>query len=136
MDLGTVGAVSAIGAACCAIGAGLIAGGRVAWRILANTVRTRDAILGTPASGDEPARPGIVGRLSVVEQRLASLESQSRQIKAEVTPNGGGSLKDAVGRIDRRTQAVDELLGAHIRQHNGGAVDPTVRLIHPDRQRG
>lgn len=42
-----------------------------------------------------PARPGIM-------DRLASLEATAAVTQAEVTHNGGGSLKDAVVRIERR----------------------------------
>lgn len=34
--------------------------------------------------------------------RLASLEAEIGTVRAEVTPNGGGSMRDAVVRIERR----------------------------------
>jgi len=49
----------------------------------------------------EPARPGVPGRPSLME-RMAAVEQDLSRVKAEVTPNGGGSLKDAVVRIEQR----------------------------------
>jgi hypothetical protein len=77
----------------------------------------------------EPGRPGVPGRAGVME-RLDALEATTRTIRAEVTPNGGGSLKDAVSRIDARTRRKEEILGQHLTWHrNGGAIDPTAGVL-------
>lgn len=79
--------------------------------------------------GGEPGRPGVPPRPGVM-QRLEVLESGMGTIRAEVTPNGGGSLKDMVRRIDQRTSADGVLLAEHITWHrNAGAVDPTARVL-------
>lgn len=46
-----------------------------------------------------PAK-GIAPRLGALE-RITLLEEQIRAISAEVKPNGGGSMRDAVNRIDQ-----------------------------------
>jgi hypothetical protein len=50
----------------------------------------------------EPARPGVDARPGVLE-RLDTLEHKVADIHHEVKPNGGNSIKDAVGRIDLAT---------------------------------
>lgn len=52
-----------------------------------------------------PARPGVEAKPGVME-RLATLEdihSGMTEIKEEVKPNHGGSLKDQVSRIEKAT---------------------------------
>jgi hypothetical protein len=56
------------------------------------------------------ARPGVDARPGVME-RLAKLEeihTEVSEIKAEVRPNHGGSLKDQVCRIEQATGAVPQ----------------------------
>ena len=48
-----------------------------------------------------PARPGIQERPGVAV-RLASIESEQVRVRREVEHNGGGSLKDAVKRIEKQ----------------------------------
>ena len=50
----------------------------------------------------EEDRPGVPGRDGVM-QRLLNIE-------LEVKPNGGGSIKDAVNRIEAKVQKVDKRL--------------------------
>lgn len=49
---------------------------------------------GTPARPGVPARAGVMARLERVEERLARVEH-------ETTDNSGGSLKDAVRRVEQ-----------------------------------
>lgn len=80
------------------IGAGLTAGGWMAskayrgWRKLGWLI---DDITG------EPARPGQAARPSLM-QRVATIEGRVTTIEAEVRPNGGGSMRDAVARIETK----------------------------------
>lgn len=77
----------------------------------------------------EPGRDGVDERPGVMK-RLGRLEATARTIKAEVTPNGGGSLKDLVRAIDDRTREDGERLTQHLTWHqNAGAVDPTARVL-------
>jgi hypothetical protein len=78
----------------------------------------------------EPGRPGVIDARPGVMQRLSALEATTRTIQAEVTHNGGGSLKDAVRRIDERTRRDGEMFGEHMTWHrNQGAIDPTARVL-------
>ncbi|GGR38035.1 hypothetical protein GCM10010497_46190 [Streptomyces cinereoruber] len=52
-------------------------------------------------------RPGVPERPGVM-QRLGSLEEKAADIKHEVRPNSGGSLRDAVDRVDARTKHLDK----------------------------
>lgn len=47
----------------------------------------------------EAARPGH-DRVPGVLERIAVMEQRLKRVEAEVKPNGGGSLRDAVDRID------------------------------------
>jgi hypothetical protein len=72
------------------------------WRGLRSLGHLADDLRGEPARPGVPARPGIMDRLAFMEHRLAVVESDVGKVKAEVTPNGGGSLKDAVTRIEQQ----------------------------------
>jgi hypothetical protein len=82
-------AIGAIATAIAAIG-GLILGGiklgRWIWRLARRTSHLLDDWGGEEARDGKPAEPGIM-------QRLASMEH-------ELKPNSGGSIKDAVTRIE------------------------------------
>lgn len=74
-----------------------------AWRGLRGIGHLVDDLRGEPARPGVPARPGIM-------DRLASLEADVSRVRSEVTPNGGGSMKDAVGRIETKLREHDALL--------------------------
>lgn len=59
----------------------------------------------------EPARPGRAA-VPGVPERLARIEQEFRT-------NGGGSLRDALNRVDAATQRVEARLDDHIRTHHG-----------------
>lgn len=48
-----------------------------------------------------------------IDQRLDALEASLSEVHHEVTPNHGGSLKDAVSRIEQSQDAVRSMLDAH-----------------------
>lgn len=48
-----------------------------------------------------------------IDQRLDALEASLSEVHHEVTPNHGGSLKDAVSRIESNQEAVKATLDAH-----------------------
>lgn len=70
----------------------------------------------------QPARPGHARRLGIPE-RLESVEAAQVDIRAELRPNGGGSLRDAVDRNYRATQEGVTALTA-------GQAPPTV-VVQP-----
>jgi hypothetical protein len=62
-----------------------------------------------------PARPGVAGRAGVLAQigelrdgltcateRLDKIEASTSTVKAQLTNNGGASVKDAIDRIERQ----------------------------------
>lgn len=67
--------------------------GKRAWDVLNRVDQTRADLLG------EPARPGVDRRKGVVE-RLHDHDELLREIKHELVPNSGSSLRDAVDRIE------------------------------------
>lgn len=59
---------------------------------------------------EEKGKAGLLERLKVLEDQQAEQGQRIERIHAEVTPNHGGSLKDAVNRIEKRqTKDVDDL---------------------------
>lgn len=59
-----------------------------------------DDVSGEPARAGVPARPGLMERLTVVEEKQDAQATALGVIKHEVTTNHGSSLKDAVKSID------------------------------------
>lgn len=92
----------------------------LAWRIirtLLTLVRRltamADDLLGAPARPGHDARPGVMARMARIEdcttrtaERMASVESRVGRIEHELHPNGGGSLRDALDRVDQRTARI------------------------------
>jgi len=60
-----------------------------------------DDLLGEPARPGHVARPGLMDRVKTLEERTAELK-----------PNGGGSIKDQVTRMDRRSEQLEQRLVA------------------------
>ncbi|GAA1026807.1 hypothetical protein GCM10009557_05800 [Virgisporangium ochraceum] len=112
------GAIGAIGGALAAIGASA-RWVRNRWRPVAAFLEDWNGRPGRPGHDEVP---GIPARLRVLEQSVAT-------IRHEVTPNSGGSLKDAVDRIDAAVTVDAELLRQHVTWHqNEGHIDPTARV--------
>lgn len=107
-----------------------VAGGRwcrARWRRVSDFL---DDWNGEPARPGFAGRPGVPERLATVEATMTATAAEVATIRAEVTPNGGGSMKDAVGRIDARTRQTGDLLKRHLDWHvNRGEVDPTATVI-------
>jgi hypothetical protein len=98
--------VTSLAATIAGIVAGLTALGwlvQKAWRGIRSVGYLLDDLRGEPARPGVPARPGIMDRLAAVESDMA-------RVRAEVTPNGGGSMKDSVGRIEASLREHDALL--------------------------
>jgi hypothetical protein len=55
-----------------------------------------DDLLGEPARPGHAARPGLMDRVKTLEDRTAELK-----------PNGGGSIKDQITRVEQRLAAVE-----------------------------
>ncbi|MDX3237193.1 hypothetical protein PV392_16245 [Streptomyces sp. ME03-5709C] len=85
-----------------AVAAALAGIGALAWRVVRWAVllgrRTNqfiDDFYGEEARPGVPARPGLMERMSGMEERLAA-------VYHEVFPNDGGSLRDAVDQANAR----------------------------------
>ena len=75
---------------------------------------------GDPARPGVAAQPGVMERLQSIEQRIGDHTGPLRALR-ELMPNGGATIKDQVGRIDRRVEHVDQRL------------DALERVVAPDR---
>lgn len=74
----------------------------------------------------EPERPGVPARPGVLEQ-LLTVRTEVGEIRAEVFPNHGGSIKDAVDRIDIRVKTVEtDVKGLHDRLDGQTGVNVNV----------
>jgi hypothetical protein len=95
--------------------AALAAGGGVAWRAVRPFRHAAqqfeefiDDWRGTPARPGVPERPGMMVRVAGIEQQtqvIPELERRIARVEHELRPNGGASLRDAVDRVDARTQS-------------------------------
>jgi hypothetical protein len=88
-----------IAAALVAVVAGVAAVVRWGRRLARNVEDFIDDWRGTPS------RPGVPERAGVME-RLATIERRTEVVAHEVRPNGGASLRDAIDRVDRRTEQI------------------------------
>ena len=55
----------------------------------------------------EEERPGFEGRPGM-QERLAYMESEISCISYEMRPNSGTSIKDAIGRIEKRLEQLEK----------------------------
>lgn len=97
--------------------AAITAGLALVWRAgraLLRLVRRLDDIAddwkGTQGRPGVPARPGLLERMTAIEERtgcmadcLDGIDRRVQRIEGEVLANGGASMRDAVDRTDRRT---------------------------------
>lgn len=88
------------------------------WPFVRRIVHLVDDLAGEPERDGVPGRPGVM-------VRLRELESRTKELRH----NGGGSIKDAIVRIDERTQVLDERT-----EHLGQRLDAVERMVVPDRE--
>lgn len=75
---------------------------------------------GEPAAQGRPERPGVLDTLALISDKVTTIE-------AEITPNHGGSIKDAVTRMDVRLEAVEvDLKAVHARLDGPDKVQVNV----------
>lgn len=100
---------------------GCIAWGlRWGWRVLSRITRFLDDFMGEPARQGVPARPGVM-------TRLQSLTEEVAKVQAQVIPNGGSSLRDAVDRVS----ADLKLVAADLSEHRH-LTSPAIRQLTAD----
>ncbi len=94
------GAVTVLG------GAVVVVRQAVGWmiRTARKLSRLADDLLGEPAHGGMPARPGLMERVAGIEATQADMLGRLAGLE-ELRPNGGGSIKDTIGRIAQATGA-------------------------------
>lgn len=95
-------------AACVAL-ATLAGGGAVVAKLIKFLKKlgdTVDDLVGEPARKGVQARPGVMERLEAIE--------------AQLHPNGGGSIRDAVNRTESAVRRVEDGLAAHLEAHREG----------------
>lgn len=87
-------------------GAAIVGGVVLIWRAVRGARRIIERIddfaddwAGTAARPGVPERKGVMARLDRIEGRITAVEH-------ELQPNSGHSLRDAVDRVDRRTQTL------------------------------
>ncbi|MEU1784814.1 hypothetical protein ABZ553_02545 [Streptomyces sparsogenes] len=85
------GAASALAA----VGTAVWRGFRGAHRLGRRVNEFMDDWAGEEARPGVPGRPGVMERVSVIEERL-------QRVEHELYPNSGGSLRDAVDLVDER----------------------------------
>lgn len=54
---------------------------------------------GEPSRPGVPTRPGVMVRLHYIETSQGEMRGEIAEIRAQVTPNSGSSMRDAVARI-------------------------------------
>ena len=84
------------------------------WRVVTRTTHLLDDMLGEPARPGVPERPGVM-------QRLQSLTDDIARVQAQVIPNGGSSLRDAIDHLAADLKLVAEDLTEH-RRVTGPAI--------------
>lgn len=105
----TVLEIVGIAAAGVAFVTGALALARSAWRGIRRIMHVVDDLAGSPAREGVHARPGIMARMTNLEDKFDSIQPQVETIHHEVLPNGGDSLRDEV------TRNTDGIRAAHDR---------------------
>lgn len=66
-----------------------------------------DDVAGEPARPGVDARPGLMERLQMVEEKQDDLTASVKVVQHEVTTNHGSSLKDSMKRQEGRVDAIE-----------------------------
>lgn len=69
------------------------------WKLLGSLKDFMDDVKGEPARAGVPARPGLM-------ERVGSIETSLAQVKHEVLPNTGTSLRDAADRTEKKVDDI------------------------------
>jgi hypothetical protein len=90
------------------------------WRVVTRTIHLLDDLRGEPERPGVPARPGVMVRLQAITTEMTALHAQ-------VIPNGGASLRDAVDRVS----ADVTMLAADLTEHRH-TTSPAIRQLGED----
>lgn len=104
--------------------AGLVAGIVALASVAAALGKLRTGVWNPFSKGFLAPRRARRLKLAVVADMFDEVVATVKRIEAEVTPNGGSSLKDTIDRIDRKT----EHLQARARHHDNHSTKPIFEL--------
>lgn len=98
------GIIAGIAGTLAVVGGALMWFFKVAAPFMRKWSRRWDKIFGVPADPDtrQPAVPGVLERLDAQDGVLRDQNEVLQKVLAEVQDNHGGSMKDAVKRLERR----------------------------------
>ena len=111
-------ALTALTVAVCGIAAWAV---RWAWRVLKRTTHFLDDFFGEPERDGLAARPGVMARLQALTDDVCV-------ISAQVFPNGGSSLRDAVDQVSADLKEHREITSPAIRQLSSDVADMRGRM--------
>jgi hypothetical protein len=74
---------------------------RVGLRLVRGTLRFLDDWNGEDPRPGYSGRPGFPARIASLEERFGVFELDIAEVKKELNPNSGSSLRDAITRIDK-----------------------------------
>lgn len=91
----------------CAAIVSMAAAGGVVWGVLRwvfrgmrRVGRFLDEWNGTEERPGAPAVPGVPARLDIMDSRLEKIDTRVAAVEAQMSPNSGSTLRDAVDRIE------------------------------------
>lgn len=73
-----------------------------------------DDFIGEEERPGQAARPGFSQRLFNMENCMSSVKDDIEQIKIEMQPNSGSTIRDAINRIEKRLNDVEEKITDHV----------------------
>ena len=94
---------------------------RMGWNVVTRTRRLLDDLLGEPARQGVPERPGVMARLQGLTDEVA-------KVRAQVIPDDGASLRDAVDRLSADLTEHRHLTGPAITQLTGDVSELRRRV--------
>lgn len=100
-DFATVATIfGSLGAGAIALGAGVSWIARKLHRFNNRFDNFMEDWNGTDGRPGVPRKPGVMERLSQQDVALKCIDDRLQVVEVEVNPNGGKSMKDALGRVD------------------------------------
>ncbi|WP_295034582.1 hypothetical protein [uncultured Microbacterium sp.] len=78
------------------------------WKLLGSLKDFMDDVKGEPARPGVAARPGLMERVGTIETKVDAVSTSLSEVRHEVLPNTGTSLRDAADRTESRLASVDD----------------------------